>query len=750
MIKYNPSGVFKWAHNFGLPGTKTTDTDPHEIKASNGYLYVAGFFQGTSDFNPWGTPALLTSVGLYDAFIAKYDTNGNYIFANSISGSGNYDNVFGMDLDTADNIYVSGLTNAATLVFDASSPLSSKFSAPGGGGNYDIFIAKYNKNGKYLWGAVMGSKANDQGAAAEVIGNNIYFTGQISNTVDFDPSGKTGNLTSSGYLDAYIAKYDLNGNYVCGIVLGQSTTNDAGHGLTHDNWGRIYACGEFGGITDFDPTSGSYLLGSKGQNDGYLLNYDWTAGKGKIAGTVKGGAFCGSDPARLTLLVSSGGPGPFDVTYTDGVKVFSKTGIKSGVPFELESPDPKTYTVLTVMPGFSASMCAPFASMDFGSATVLRLPTSLHIADSQISCNSFKFQADGNFTSGSWDFGDKKTQSSAIATHSYLDADQYNVIFKGTTADGCLVRDSISVRSGGIVDINLGKDTAFCMGYSLNLHTQKSFTSAVYVWSNGSTKPSIDASETGTYWVHVTDMGGCQNTDTINILTSLRPIVDLGNDTSICAGDSITLSSVNPTVSYRWSNGSSNETITIKERGIYTLTVTNIGCSITDDISVTIIRPPAIDFGNDTTLCNGTTLLLKAETSNSSASWSDGSVQSTLHITDPGIFYAMLTNKCGIAYDTIIVKYESCDIWFPSAFTPNNDGRNDIARLCGNLEKVTRYTLSIFNRYGSTVFMANDVYAGWDGQLNGVPQDLGTYYYYIAYEIGGKKAIMKGDIILLR
>jgi len=63
------------------------------------------------------------------------------------------------------------------------------------------------------------------------------------------------------------------------------------------------------------------------------------------------------------------------------------------------------------------------------------------------------------------------------------------------------------------------------------------------------------------------------------------------------------------------------------------------------------------------------------------------------------------SNTCGSTSDTINVAFELCDIWFPSAFTPNDDGLNDIIRAVGNLQRYKDFSLSIYNRWGSVFFI---------------------------------------------
>jgi gliding motility-associated-like protein len=114
-------------------------------------------------------------------------------------------------------------------------------------------------------------------------------------------------------------------------------------------------------------------------------------------------------------------------------------------------------------------------------------------------------------------------------------------------------------------------------------------------------------------------------------------------------------------------------------------------------------------------------------------------------------YYVHATDVTGcMADDSVTIKVELCNIWFPSAFTPNFDGKNDVARVRGNLKWYNGYTLAIYNRYGENVFYTDDIYAGWDGLYKGTPADVGVYFYKISFVLNGERKMLAGDITLIR
>jgi large repetitive protein len=130
--------------------------------------------------------------------------------------------------------------------------------------------------------------------------------------------------------------------------------------------------------------------------------------------------------------------------------------------------------------------------------------------------------------------------------------------------------------------------------------------------------------------------------------------------------------------------------------------------------------------------------------------WQDGTNNSTYTADRAGIYYATLTNACGTATDTVTLSYRNCHVYFPTAFTPNNDGLNDLAKLGGDLAGISKYVLAIYNRWGKRVFYTEDVTKGWDGYMKGTRADIGSYYYQIKFVYNGTEDFWKGDLTLLR
>jgi gliding motility-associated-like protein len=101
---------------------------------------------------------------------------------------------------------------------------------------------------------------------------------------------------------------------------------------------------------------------------------------------------------------------------------------------------------------------------------------------------------------------------------------------------------------------------------------------------------------------------------------------------------------------------------------------------------------------------------------------------------------------------TITIEREVCPeyVYFPNAFTPNNDGLNETFKpgLGGRLQS---YRLTIYNRYGQVVFTSNDPYAGWDGKFKTLSQQNGVYVFFAQYNFFNQPIkSVKGTITLIR
>jgi uncharacterized protein (DUF2249 family) len=235
---------------------------------ASGNIYSTGTFSGTVDFDPGAGIQYLTAVGNPDIFLVKYDVFGNYVWAKSIGGAA-VKNALALVLDAAGNVYIAG-SFTGTVDFNPGAAVQNLVSS----GSTDIFIAKYDASGNYVWAFRVGGTGNDQaqGLAIDAT-NNIYVTGSYSNTADFDPGAGIQNLTSAGTADIFLAKYNASGSYLWARGIGAGN-GDVAYGVAVDASGNPHITGSFSVTVDFDPGAGTQSLASAGSTDTFLAKYD--------------------------------------------------------------------------------------------------------------------------------------------------------------------------------------------------------------------------------------------------------------------------------------------------------------------------------------------------------------------------------------------------------------------------------------------------------------------------------------------
>ena len=219
--------------------------------------------------------------------------------------------------------------------------------------------------------------------------------------------------------------------------------------------------------------------------------------------------------------------------------------------------------------------------------------------------------------------------------------------------------DNINVTIQPLPIVSLGNDTTLCAGTNLTLNA--TYTNASYLWSDNSTDSVLLVNTPNAYWVQITDNCGVAS-DTINVDFLSIPNPNLGNDTTICTGDTIVLNAAYQGATYLWSTGDTTSNIDITNIGTYWVSVTNI-CGFNSD---TIIVSPntglVVDLGNDTTLCDGEILTLGTSYMNSTYLWSTGDTIPFIDVTAAGTYWLLVTGNCGSGTDTINFSFDPVPI----------------------------------------------------------------------------------------
>lgn len=232
LVKLSPNGAHKWSKRFG---STSADKGYGVAVDGSGNVIVVGSFQGSVNFGG----SSLTSVGLEDIFVAKYNSSGAHQWSQRFGGS-NSDNGYAVSVDGTGNVIATG-SFRGTVNFGGSNLTSAS------AGIEDIFVAKYSSAGAHQWSQRFGSAGLDLGdfIACDNLGG-IVVTGQFENTVNFGG----GNLVSAGDRDLFVAKYNSAGAHQWSRRFG-STGLDLGTPLAVDAAGNAIVSGAVSDATDF-------------------------------------------------------------------------------------------------------------------------------------------------------------------------------------------------------------------------------------------------------------------------------------------------------------------------------------------------------------------------------------------------------------------------------------------------------------------------------------------------------------------
>jgi gliding motility-associated-like protein len=325
-------------------------------------------------------------------------------------------------------------------------------------------------------------------------------------------------------------------------------------------------------------------------------------------------------------------------------------------------------------------------------------------------------------------------------------AGSYSVKVSGI--NGCVNSDTLRVTVADIPSFSLGGDTVLCDTKTLSYNFN--FPGAGYLWNDGTTLNRFTIYSAGTYSLRVTQ-AGCSNSDTIKVNYKPLPFVNIGRDTTLCNGNSVTLNAFNAGASYLWQNNSTASYYNVVQAGLYYVLVNLDGCGVSDSVYIKYKNAPMFTLGNDTLICISEQLVLQPKLEGGvNYLWQDGSTQPQYIAKDSGVYRLRVSNECGTASDDIRISTYACSLDMPNAFTPNGDGLNDIFRVKYPFP-VKDYNMSIYNQWGQRIFMSDNIMKGWDGTFHGSGASTGVYVWVISLtDTYGKKQNAKGTVTLMK
>lgn len=390
-----------------------------------------------------------------------------------------------------------------------------------------------------------------------------------------------------------------------------------------------------------------------------------------------------------------------------------------------------------------------------------------------------------------WNFPDGTTQTTVNASKAFPAIGTYNVRYRIYADNGCIGDTTKPVSVGNPVSLSVQASGKACAD---SLFT---FTSSIpansanppsWYWDFGDGNNTVISSGNTATHGYAANAGPIQVRHAVGFSTGCGTDTVLYSIPVIHANPVASFSFVADTLcelkpvqfnatltgisSWAWNFGDGTSTAapplthTFGKPGSYpvTLIVQDVnGCGSQPAVNTVIINPkPDIDAGPDKFFRIGSSVTLDASISNPGNYdfvWTPGTYLNTTTLLNPTAltdrrmtYYITATDKathCANT-DSMVIKPISI-VQVPNAFTPNNDGKNDLFRVLGT-ELVTRFNLRIFDRYGQLVFETNDKGQGWDGKRKGTDLPTGGFVYILTYSAPNYPAaqVEKGSFILIR
>ncbi|MES2890898.1 MAG: gliding motility-associated C-terminal domain-containing protein [Bacteroidota bacterium] len=758
---------FEWVQR--MRGTGPTDARAESITTdAAGNVYVTGFFTDSVDFDPGPGVYSMTPVGKEELYILKLNAAGKLLWARQMVASFSAITSHGkaIAVDAAGNIFVTG------DFLDANNMRH-------------CLIFKLDNSGNFVWTNQIGETSDGNSIKIDASGN-IFIAGVFSGIADFDPGPNVFTINNLGFSGAFVLKLAPAGSFMwVKVVMGVFTQTQVFGGITDqvsmavDKSGNICISGVFTGVVDFNPESTAFTLTSTGTTAGdiFVLKID---GSGKFVWARQ----IGGDNIDVSESIEIDESGSI---YTSG-------NFNGTADFD---PGDNTFNLTT-----GAGNSEIFISKLDGNGNFV---WAKQISGGQQICYSTALDNHGNLLLTGY-FGDVLDFDPGPGIYN-LSATVFNVFIlklngagnfvwaKKIGGSGSVISNSITTNASGnvyiagyfltgVIDFDPGVETSeLSAGEGDNIFVQKmspcpKFTSSTL--NIATCKPyTLNGqayNRTGIYTQTTANAEGCDSVITLNLTINLiNELIDttvctsfkLDNHTYFASGnytetltttggcDSIItlhLAIIGPSatnLSKSICAGQSFEGYSASGTYIDTLIAAS-GCDSIRILKLSVLPKPSPDLGEDIFLCPGDSLKIYPGQFDT-YTWQDGSVQTYFTVTKPGLYSVTVTDKCNSANDALIVKEGTCGIYFPTAFTPNNDGKNDLFRIRG-AHNLTEYHLSVYNRFGQEVFESSNYSSGWDGNFKGRMLSMETFVWYCEFKKQGDQRMtkMKGTVTLVK
>lgn len=345
---------------------------------------------------------------------------------------------------------------------------------------------------------------------------------------------------------------------------------------------------------------------------------------------------------------------------------------------------------------------------------------------------------------------------------------QYRVTV--TDSNLCTDDDTVVITVNPLPETNAGADTYICKG---TVYQLRGSGGDIFLWSPGNLvsdstlpNPTISPSDTVTFILTSFNMFGCSKRDSVTIAVQHPISMMVSDDQNLCEGNSVTLSARGG-LYYSWSPAGGLPDVYGRDYTVspgistqYSVIVSNDCFADTGYIQITVRPLPEVYAGVDDTMARDEFVMLRGTATGVSNFWEPSEGLDSPHspVTGASPFNTttyVLTSETEYgcrASDEVTIHVTVVNlIAVPTAFSPNQDGKNDVFRIVRMLNVERIYFFKIFNRWGNVVFETDEMDKGWNGTVYGEPQETGVYAYIIkALNRDGEIIVKEGTVTLVR
>lgn len=461
----------------------------------------------------------------------------------------------------------------------------------------------------------------------------------------------------------------------------------------------------------------------------------------------------GTNNGSIDLTVN-GGTAPYSYTWTNSASTEDINGLAAG-----------NYSVLIT----DANNCSAT------NATTISQPGAISVSDTVVHVKCFgdnngaiNISVNGGTAPYSFTWSNSFVSEDITA----VSAGSYSVTI--TDQNGCnTISGTLNILQPAQLNLVSVVTPVSCLGRSngeIDLLVSGGTNPYIFNWNNLFTSSNISNLATGNYTATVTDVSGCTATTSQNI--GIVPEITISSSTVNTACEQVatgiidlTVNGGTPPYNFDWNNGSISEDVNQLSPGTYTVRVTDSrDCSVQGSFNISADYNLQADATASTEINLGESILLTVTTNvdhGNMYSWTPvndvNCATCAATLANPAVttrFDVVVndTNGC-VASDELIVTVNSItDIFIPNAFTPNNDGSNDVLELYGDKGSITFLSFMLFNRWGEKVLESADPNFKWDGTYQGeiVPPGVYVYVMKAVFINGYSRNDYKGSITILR